>query len=85
MQQELFRHKLAYSALFAGLFGLTLLFFAVWPDRVLQRLVIISLCTFYVVWGVISHLHVVKISQKIVYEYLGVGVLAGIILFFITF
>jgi hypothetical protein len=85
MKQELFNHKIAYAALFAGLFGLTLLFFAVWPDRVLQRLAIVALCAFYALWGIMAHLHVVKLSRRVVYEYLGVSTLAGIILFFITF
>jgi hypothetical protein len=85
MKTELFNHKIAYASLFMGLTGLIVLFFGVWPDRVLQRLVIVALCSFYAVWGVMTHLHVVRLSKRVVYEYLGVSALAGIILFFITF
>jgi len=84
MQREFLNHKLAYLVLFIGLAVLTALFLGVWPNRVLQRLVILSLSLFYITWGVLTHLHADTISRRVIYEYVGVGTLAGMLLFLVT-
>lgn len=84
MKRELLQHKLQYVILISGLMILTLLFLAVWPNRVLQRLVVISLSLFYMTWGIVTHLHADRITRKIIYEYISVGLLAGALLFLVT-
>ena len=84
MRRELFRHKLAYLILIIGLMLLTILFLAAWPNPWLQRIVVVAMSAFYVLWGVVTHLHADKITRRIVYEYLSMGVLAGMILFLVT-
>lgn len=84
MRQELFRHKLAYLVLIVGLAILTILFLAAWPDRWLQRAVVVAMSVFYVIWGVTTHIHADKITRKVVYEYLSMALLAGSILLLVT-
>jgi hypothetical protein len=84
MKRELLQHKLPYLILILGLSILTLIFLGVWPNRVLQRLVIISLSLFYMTWGIVTHLHKDTITRRIVYEYISIGLLAGVLLFLVT-
>lgn len=84
MRRELLQHKLAYTILIIGLISLTLMFLAAWPEVIYQRLVILCLVVFYIVWGIASHLHESHITKKLVSEYVTIGVLAGVILFLVT-
>jgi hypothetical protein len=84
MLKELKKHKLAYLFLIVGLILGVALFLGSWPDRRLQRLVSIGMATFYILWGILTHLRENRITRRVVLEYLGVGVLAGLSLVLIT-
>jgi hypothetical protein len=85
MHTEILKHKWSYLILIVGLVILMLGFMAVWPDRFLQRLLVLAIALYYFVWGVITHVKTERISKKVVYEYLGVAMLAGFLLLLITF
>ncbi|MBD3279450.1 MAG: hypothetical protein GF390_01935 [Candidatus Pacebacteria bacterium] len=85
MKKELLQHKLAYTVLLVGLGLLTMLFFAAWPDRWLQRATAGLLGLFYFVWGLTTHLHTRHLNKQIVFEYLAIALLATAILMLITF
>ncbi len=84
MLKELKKHKLVYLILIVGLILGVTLFLGSWPDRRLQRLVSIGIAVFYILWGILTHLKENRITRRVVLEYLGVGVLAGLLLVLIT-
>ncbi len=84
MFKEISKHKFAYFTLAVGLLISTFLFMGVWPNRVLQRYVIVGCSIFYIGWGVITHLHAEHISKRVIAEYASVALLAGLLLFLIT-
>jgi chromate transport protein ChrA len=84
MKHELLTHRLAYTILFLGLVIYTFLFLATWPNQVIQRIVILLMGLFYVVWGVSTHLHVKMISRRLILEYVGIALLSSIFLFLLT-
>jgi hypothetical protein len=84
MSKEFLKYKVAYTCLILGLALAMISFMAVWPNPVLERLVIAGLVIFYFVWGVVSHVHAERISRRIVAEYLFISLLAGSVLFFVT-
>lgn len=84
MKYELLHHKVAYFLLIGGLLLLTLIFLAVWPDRMLQRVVIVLITAFYFSWGAITHLHTTSLSKRVIYEYASMSLLAGTLLMLIT-
>lgn len=84
MKKELNEHKLAYAILASGLLMGVACFMIVWPDRVLQRIVAVSMCGFYILWGVITHLHTERISKKVIAEYVSIASLAGFVLLLLT-
>ena len=71
--------------LIVGLILGVVLFLGSWPDRQLQRLVSIGIAVFYIIWGVLTHLREAHLTNRVVLEYLGVGLLAGLLLVLITF
>ena len=85
MLQEIKEHKLSYLVLIVGLILGVVLFLGSWPDRQLQRLVSIGIAVFYIIWGVLTHLREAHLTNRVVSEYLGVGLLAGLLLVLITF
>lgn len=84
MKYELLHHKIAYLVLTLGLVIATLTFLAVWPDKTLQRIVIVALVVFYFLWGTITHLHTTTLTKRVVYEYAAISLLAGTLLLLIT-
>jgi hypothetical protein len=84
MQYELLRHKLAYFSLILGLVGMTILFLAVWPNLALQRGVVVLMSVYYFSWGIITHVKTDHITRKVLYEYAGISILAGLLLLLIT-
>jgi hypothetical protein len=84
MRKEFFRHIIAYTALVFILGGAVILFFAVWPDRPAQRLVAIMLAVSYFLWGIISHTKTSHLTKRVILEYLGVSVLACVLLILMT-
>lgn len=85
MIREFKNHKVGYVFLTFVLFVFVLLFLQFWPDRLKQRFLALGISTFYFIWGVFVHKKAKHISKKIVYEYLAVSLLAGSILFLLTF
>lgn len=84
MKNELLRHKLAYAVLLTGILIFVVLFLAAWPDRWLQRLVILGLTFYYFAWGVLTHFKTQTITKSVVWEYGMVSLLAGVLLLLIT-
>lgn len=84
MKNELNKHRLAYLSLALGLAGFVVMFLGVWPSLFWQRITIIGLAVFYFIWGVLTHVKTDHITRRVVYEYLGYSVLAGVLLIFVT-
>ena len=84
MQKEFFKHKWAYSILLLGLSLFTFYFFAAWPNRIFQRILVVAFAVFYFVWGVITHVKAKQINQRLVMEYLTISLLVGVLLFLVT-
>lgn len=84
MWSDVNHHKLAYLLLLVELVIFVALFLAAWPNRVLQRGIILELVIFYVVWGVLTHRKLSHPLKQVSLEYLGVAGLAGTILFILT-
>lgn len=84
LRLEVTRHKYAYAVLLSEVGLFILLFLAAWPNLVLQRLLILFMVGFYVVWGSITHLKADHFNDRIFLEYMGVAALAGILLLLIT-
>jgi len=57
---------------------------AVWPDRFVQRLIVIAVAIFYFLWGVTTHFKSAHISRQIILEYAGMAILASVLLLLIT-
>lgn len=84
LKQEFFTHKTAYAVLLMELISFVILFMAAWPNRFLQRMIILLLVFFYVLWGMITHYKSDHLTKKILFEYLGVAAIAGVTLFLVT-
>lgn len=84
MRQEFFHHQLAYLILLVGVLAFTLLFMGVWPNKTIQRTIIMALVIFYFFWGVLVHSGTKTVTKQVVYEYFGVAFLGGLLLMLIT-
>lgn len=84
MLEELRHHKFAYSFLVIGLVTAILLFLGAWPNRPLQRVIALGLATYYMLWGILTHLKNNHINKRVLLEYVAVGGLAGILLLLVT-
>lgn len=84
MFAEIYKHKVAYILLTFLLTVHVGLFFIIWPSKVGQRLVALSLATSYLCWGIFAHVKANHITRQIVREYLFAAILAGGMLFFLT-
>lgn len=84
MLDELNRHKIAYAILFLLLFIHVGLFLIQWPNQTSMRIVAASLATTYFCWGVFAHVKAQHINSQIVKEYFFTSLLAGSMLFFLT-
>jgi hypothetical protein len=84
MRKELHRHKIAYLILFVGLAIFMVSFLAVWPDHILQRLLIAGVAIFYFLWGIATHFKADHISRNIILEYAGMAALASVLLLLVT-
>jgi hypothetical protein len=85
IRSELQHHKLAYTILILALICFVVVFFGVWPNRVFQRVSIVAMASFYILWGAVTHFKSEHITKNILYEYLGVATLAGVLLLLVTF
>lgn len=84
MLKELQNHTVAYLILAVGLVLGVILFLGAWPDRKLQQLIGSGMAGFYIIWGIVTHFRIRRITRQIVFEYLAVGLLAGLLLVLIT-
>jgi len=84
MKEELRRHYWAYLILMIGVVMFVVIFLGVWPNRPVQRLVIVSMALFYWLWGALTHFKTKTISKSVVWEYGMVATLAAILLLLIT-
>ncbi|MCC6711500.1 MAG: hypothetical protein IT416_04090 [Candidatus Pacebacteria bacterium] len=84
MRHEILKHKWAYGFLLVALATFGLGFFAVWPDRVYQRVFIIAFSIFYFFWGLVTHFKSKKLTQPVFMEYLAISLLIGVLLFLVT-
>ena len=77
-------HKLAYAVLLIGIGIFLFYFFAVWPNRVAQRLSSLIFAVFYFLWGITTHIKTSGLNSKVITEYFAVSLLIGLLLFLIT-
>lgn len=84
MLLELKRHRNAYIFLSIGLAILAFLYIGAWPNLMAQRILAIVLGVFYFLWGVLTHVQSRVVTSKLIFEYLGVSVLASIFLYLLT-
>jgi len=84
LKLEFGQHKLSYLVLLIELILFIAFFMASWPNRFLQRLLILLIMIFYVLWGCVTHYKSEHLTKRIFWEYLGVSLLAGSILYLVT-
>lgn len=84
MRIELGRHKIAYLVLLIGIAVFVFYFFAVWPNRVSQRILSGLFVSFYFLWGIISHVKSSRLTPIVLMEYFAASLLVGILLFLVT-
>lgn len=85
MLSDFKQHRHAYIVLVVVLFLFVTLFMHFWPNKMYQRVVLVSMSLFYFTWGVFVHTKMKHISKIVVYEYLAIAILAGSILTLLTF
>lgn len=78
------KHLKAYGVLIFGLILTAFLFMSFWPHRFYQRIVIVACMLFYVVWGSVTHFKTNHFTKEVLYEYLGIALLGGLLLLLIT-
>jgi len=84
MLNELKRHKYAYTILVMGMLTSITFFLGVWPDRGVQRIVVLCFGLFYFLWGVTTHFKSRYVSKSVIYEYAGASLLGVCILLLLT-
>ncbi len=80
MIQEIKKHKLAYFVLAVALVVFVVTFMHLWPDRAQQKIVVITMSTFYFFWGILVHKISRHINAKVIFEYLAVSILSASLL-----
>ncbi|OGJ16047.1 MAG: hypothetical protein A2632_01735 [Candidatus Pacebacteria bacterium RIFCSPHIGHO2_01_FULL_46_16] len=84
MKTAIHKHLFSYVIIGMILLVFTLLFLWAWPNRDLQRLLIGCLMLSYFVWGIVTHTKTSVLTIHVILEYLGVSLLAGILLVLVT-
>lgn len=84
MKTELQQHFRSYIVIGCILLLFTALFLRAWPNRDLQRMLIGCLMLAYFIWGLVTHTKSNVLTLHLVFEYLGVSLLAGILLVLVT-
>ncbi|MEO8581238.1 MAG: hypothetical protein ABI425_01520 [Patescibacteria group bacterium] len=84
MFDELNRHKVAYTFLILLLLLHVGFFLMMWPDKNGLRIASFSMSFTYFCWGVFAHVKAQHINKRIVIEYFFTALLAGGMLFFLT-
>ena len=81
---ELKRHPVAYVVLVLSSLAFLWLFFKVWPDRNVERILIVIYAAWYFFWGVFTHRTNNTINQEVVKEYGLVATLGAILLLMLS-
>jgi hypothetical protein len=84
MKNELLEHKLSYFSLITFLLITGFLFLAAWPDVIYQRYLVLLMSVFYLFWGVVVHIKRKEFCLQVLFEYLGVASLSGVLMLLIT-
>ncbi len=85
MLREVRTHWRSYLALVAGLCAFTYLYLSFWPNILMIRYISLALGIFYTVWGVLAHTKTKRITNRVVWEYVTVSILAVLLLWAVTF
>ena len=85
MFQDIKNHVFAYLTLLIIVIVFVGALVYVWPDRMMERWVIITFSLTYFFWGIVTHVKTKKITRFVVEEYLAVATLGGLILLLLTF
>ena len=80
MPNELYKNRIHYLVLFVGLFLGLIFFFGLFGLPIMQIEMVVGLCLFYFVWGIIHHWLNKDLHIKIVLEYFLVAAIACFIL-----
>jgi hypothetical protein len=78
------KHRFAYLVLLLGIAAFLFYFYAVWPNRVAQRLSSVIFVVFYFLWGIITHLRAHQLGKRIFAEYFTISLLVGLLLLLVT-
>ena len=84
MKEEITKHKWAYTILITGVLIFIFVFLGAWPNRWIQRLVVLALACYYFLWGVLTHLKTKTITKSVLWEYGMVAGLGALLLLLIT-
>lgn len=84
IRPELAKHALAYAILVIGFSLIVTGFFAVWPNRVAQRYMILILAAFYFAWSMITHVKTEHLTGRVIVEYVAVAFLGALLLLVVT-
>lgn len=84
MRSEFIRHRLAYIVLMVGIAIFVVLFLGAWPNRWIQRIVVLAMSLFYFIWGLLTHFKTKTITREVIFEYGAVSFLAALLLTLIT-
>jgi len=84
MKKEILGHIRSYIVIGAILLLFATSFLWAWPNRDLQRVLIGCLMLSYFVWGLLTHTKSNVLTKHVVLEYLGVSLLAGVLLILVT-
>lgn len=84
IRPELAKHWIAYLILIFGLTMIIFGFFAVWPNKVAQRYMILILSAFYLFWGMLAHVKTRKFTIRVIAEYIGITLLGGSLLLVVS-
>ena len=80
MIKEIREHKLAYFVLVLAIVIFVVTFLHAWPDRSQQKMIAVTMSTFYFFWGTLVHKVSNHINVKVIFEYLAVSILSASLL-----
>jgi hypothetical protein len=78
------QHKFAYGVLLLAIGAFLFYFYAVWPNRIAQRLASVIFVVFYFLWGIITHWRAHQLNKKIFTEYFAISLLVSLLLLLVT-
>jgi hypothetical protein len=85
MLKEINQHKGAYLILVIGLVVFAVAYLNLWPDAVMERIVIAALAVGYFIWGILTHVKTKRLTAFVIQEYAAVALLGALVLLLLTF